>query len=142
MAALIDGFAVHHWTGIPVGEADGAATSRDNHIFASKCQCLRFILIDEISMISAQLLAQIEILVGKVVRRRNPYRGRSDGSTRRFGGVNALLFGDWWQIRPVKQTPLFEQPSVAKSGSALEGLQLVWGRGRDCLQRVWELTQH
>ena len=40
MAALINGFTVHHWTGIPVGEADGAATSRDNHIFASKCQCL------------------------------------------------------------------------------------------------------
>ena len=41
----------------------------------------------------------------------------------------------------MKQTPLFEQPSVAKSGSAFEGLQLVWGRGRDSLQKVWEITR-
>ena len=37
MAALIGGFAVHHWTDIPVGDADGTATTRDNNKLASKC---------------------------------------------------------------------------------------------------------
>ncbi len=52
-----------------------------------------------------------------------------------------LLFGDWWQLRPVKSTALFDQSSKAHSGSAYEGLQLLWGRTRDGLQRLWELTQ-
>ena len=63
-----------------VGEADGTATTRDKNKFSAKCQRLRFILVDEISMISAQLLAQIEILVSNVVRRRSSYKLRSDGS--------------------------------------------------------------
>eukprot|EP00973_Karenia_brevis_P062617 8705732-Karenia_brevis.AAC.1 len=52
-----------------------------------------------------------------------------------------MLFGDWWQLRPVKQTALFAQPSKAKSGSSFEGLQLIWARDRHSLQRVWELTR-
>ena len=101
---------------------------------------LALILIDEISMISAQLLAQIEILVGKVVRRRNPYRGRSDGSTRPFGGVNTLLFGDWWQLKPVTGTCLFSNPANAPSFTAWYGLMLLWGERPDAVHRCWDFV--
>ncbi len=130
MAALIGGFTVHHWTGLPVGEADGTATTRDNNKFSAKCQRLRFVLVDEISMISAQLLAQIEILVSRVVRRRSVYKLRPDGSCRPFGGVNVLLFGDWWQLKPVTGTALFTNPWDAPSFAAFHGQQLLWGARR------------
>ena len=58
---------------------------------------LRFLLIDEISMITAQLFGQLELVVRKVIRKRSIYKTRPDGTERPFGGVNVLLFGDWWQ---------------------------------------------
>ena len=46
MAAHINDYTVHRWTGLPVGEADGCSFTRDNHKFSTKCQCLRIIIID------------------------------------------------------------------------------------------------
>ena len=91
MAAHIGGMTIHHWTGIPVCEAEGASLTRDNNRFPAKCQTLRFILIDEISMVSAQLFGQLEIIVTKVIRRRNTYKVRSDGTERPFGGTIGQL---------------------------------------------------
>eukprot|EP00973_Karenia_brevis_P074496 10351907-Karenia_brevis.AAC.1 len=86
-------------------------------------------------MVSAELFGELERRATQAARGTGTYKFRPDKSARPFGGFNVLLFGDWWQIRPVKQTALFENPSMAKSGSALEGLQLLWGRDRNSLQR-------
>ena len=82
MAASINGETIHHWSGIPAMESEGASGSRDATALSTKCQCLRFIIIDEISMVSAELLAALERVVQKVVRsqggykkRKNPFRG-------------------------------------------------------------------
>ena len=141
MAAHIDGYTVHHWTGIPVGEAEGTASTRDNHAFATRCQSLRFLLVDEISMISAQLFGQLELIMAKVIRRRSPYRTRSDGTSRPFGGVNVLLFGDWWQLKPVTGTALFSDPEQAPSLVALHGLRLLWGDPPNCVHHCWDFQQ-
>ena len=126
MAAHIDGLTIHHWAGIPINAEAGRSGTKDATKLSTRCQCLRFIIIDEISMVSAELLAQLDLILRKVVRARSGYRRRcSDGSIRAFGGINVITFGDWWQLRPVKQTALFEQPSNAKSGSAFEGVQLI-----------------
>ena len=66
MAAHIDGFTIHHWTGIPVGEH--SQTTASLHKFANKCMHVRFVLIDEISMVSAKLFSAIEVLMRKVLR--------------------------------------------------------------------------
>eukprot|EP00973_Karenia_brevis_P063290 8797998-Karenia_brevis.AAC.1 len=92
-------------------------------------------------MVSGELLAELERRATQAARGTGTYKVRPDRSVRPFGGFNIMLFGDWWQLRPVKQTALFEQPSKAKSGSAFEGLQLIWARDRSSLQRVWELTR-
>ena len=80
MAANIDGFTVHHWAGIPVGEEEGTAGTKDTAKMSTRCQCLRFIIIDEISMISGELLTVLESLVTRVVRARSGYKRRADGS--------------------------------------------------------------
>ena len=51
MAALVSGFTVHHWAGIPIGEAEGTSTLQNANRLSTRCQCLRFILVDEIRMI-------------------------------------------------------------------------------------------
>ena len=53
MAALVSGFTVHHWAGIPIGEAEGTSTTKDANRLSTRCQCVCFIIIDEISVISA-----------------------------------------------------------------------------------------
>ena len=141
VASNIDGLTIHHWTGIPVGEAAGTSTTRDNHRFATRCQCLRFLLIDEISMVSAQLLGQLELIINKVIRRRNVYKIRDDGSSRPFGGLNVLLFGDWWQLKPVGGTALFTNPEMEGSGVALHGLRLMWGQPPNAVHRAWDFQQ-
>ena len=141
MAALIQGYTIHHWSGIPVNDTDGMGTTRDMQKLSTKCQCLRFILIDEISMVSAQLLGQLELVISKVARRRGLYKLRSDGTSRPFGGVNTLLFGDWWQLKPVSGTALFADPASASGGVTAHGLQLMWGEPPNAVHRCWDFTQ-
>ena len=138
MAALISGFTVHHWACIAIGEAEGTSTTKDANRLSTRCQCLRFIIIDEISMISAQLLAQLEVLVARVVRRRAIYRCRADGTSRPFGGINMLLFGDLWQLKPVTGTELFSNPDDARTGTAAHGLGLLWGAPPNAVHRTWD----
>ena len=140
MAAHIGGYTIHHWSGIPVAEEAGMSSTRDAHKFSTRCQSLRFILVDEISMVSAQLLGQLELLVSKVVRRRSLFKRRPDGTHRPFGGINVLLFGDWWQLKPVSGTALFADPATAGSSTAWHGLQLLWGAPPNAVHRCWDFT--
>ena len=59
MAAQINGFTIHHWSGILARNLEGEGTG-DAHKQSIKCQALRVILIDEISMISAELLGTLQ----------------------------------------------------------------------------------
>ena len=69
----------------------------------------------------------MELPVSRAIRRRSPYRLRADKkSPRPFGGVNVLLFSDWWQLKPASGTALFSNPSEARPGTALKGLELLW----------------
>ena len=135
MAAQIAGETIHHWCGISVVEGEGGSVVRDPNKLSTKCQLLRWLLIDEISMVSAYLFGQLEMAVLKVVRRKIPYRLATDGTTRPFGGINVLLFGDMWQLKPVTGLPLFAPPSEAKSRTAMHGCGLMWTQ----LRRCWEL---
>ena len=143
MAANIGGSTIHHWAEVPIcdNSEQRRAAPRDIGAVFLRCQNLRWILLDEISMVAAELFAELERRTTQAARSTGTYKLRPDKSQRPFGGFNILLFGDWWQLRPVKQTALFEQPSKARSGAAFEGLQLLWARSRNSLRRMWELTR-
>lgn len=118
------------------------ALTKDAHRFSTKCQCLRFILLDEISMVSAQLFGQLELIVAKVIRKRSLFKRRpDDGTSRPFGGVNVLMFGDWWQLKPVSGIALFADPALASSGVAAHGLQLLWGTPPNAVHRCWNFER-
>ena len=77
---------------------------------------MRGLLLDEPSMVSAELFAELERRASQAARGTGTYKLRPDKSARPFGGFNVLLFGDWWQIRPAKQTPLTEGPRPTDGG--------------------------
>ena len=146
MASNIGGYTIHHWGGITFKDDKGRELGnrsgrRDTSLLFHRCMNLRWLLIDEISMVSAELLAELEYLVTQAMRSQNTYKKRRDKSVRPFGGVNTLLLGDWWQLRAVRSTSLFDHPKSANSELARTGLLLLWGQDRNSAQGVWELLE-
>ena len=66
---------------------------------------MRWIITDEISTVSAELLGLLDSYLRRACAR-HPYarRGRQH---RPFGGINMVLAGDLWQLPPVLDTPFF-----------------------------------
>ena len=56
-AANINGYTIHHWSGIPIGEHDAVGGTKEGNKLSHEFQCLRLIIIDEISMVSAEIVA-------------------------------------------------------------------------------------
>ena len=135
MAASIEGFTVHHWSGIPTTKQEGSAGTKDTTALSIKCQCLRFILLDEISMMSAELLGALQRVVQKVVKSRTLWKKRAiDKTVMAFGGINVLFFGDWWQLKPVAGTSLFQSP-FGSPGVVQTSLGIFWGQGHNSIHR-------
>ena len=100
MAAQINGFTIHHWTGIPSRAVEGNTTG-SRHNQSIKRQALRVIILDELSMDSAELLGALGYVVKPAVRVQGAYKKRQDGSMRAFGGVNVVMCVGFWQLQPV-----------------------------------------
>ena len=140
MAAQINGYTLHHWSGIPARGEDGGATG-DRHKQSMKCQALRVIIIDEVSMISAELLGALEHVVSAAVRVRGTYKKRRNGDNRRFGGVNVVMCADFWQLHPVSGTFLASNPIYVSAGRAQNALSMFWEDNENSIHSFWQLTQ-
>ena len=91
-AAHMNGHTIHHWSGIPARNESGSCEGA-SHQLSIKCQALRVIIIDEVSMVSAELLGALQYVVTKAVRLRGTYKKRRNGSIRAFAGVNLVMCG-------------------------------------------------
>ena len=140
MAAYINGYTIHHWSGIPTRPKHGRNTG-DRHKQSIKCQALRVVILDAISMDSAELLGALEYVIRKATRGNGTYKKRSDGTTRAFGGANIVMCGDFWQLRPVNGTWLCSDPDEIEAGTAKDAMRLFWDEGVDTIRNVWILTQ-
>ena len=92
-------------------------------------------------MVSAELFEQLNGCICQAVSAVGTYKLRPDKTPRPFGCINLLTVADFWQLPPVGETALFERQSRAPSSTAADGLELIWGRSRRSLRRVWELTE-
>lgn len=139
-AAQINGYTVHHWSGIPARSEDGTSTG-DRHKQSIKCQALHVIIIDEVSMLSAELLGALEYVVAGAIRAQGTYKKRPDGSKRAFGGVNLIMCADLWQLHPVSGTFLASDFTVVPPWRAHNALSIFWEDGHDSIRSFWQLTQ-
>jgi hypothetical protein len=94
MAQQLGGDTLHHACGInPFGDnkpqdekSRGKASQRQADI-AERVMQWRWLIIDEVSMVSAELLAEIDMKLRQMVRAKNTLRGDAHGFARAFGGI-------------------------------------------------------
>jgi hypothetical protein len=117
MADLLGGDTIHHACGIPVmkkGVAGESQAQRQMDV-AKRVLQFRWLVIDEISMVSAKLFAEIDVKLRSTVRQVGTQKLGGDMVDRPFGGLNVLCCGDFWQLDPPMEDflPVF-QPSTYK----------------------------
>ena len=107
MATNVGGFTVHSFGEVPFVKDGVYITTAKNDgqsSMVTKCQKLRFLIIDEVENLGAGCLADLEA---------NIFAGMPDAGykykqdvpileqKRLFGGLNILMVGDFWQLDPV-----------------------------------------
>ena len=122
-AILIGGHTIHSLTMLPDGPG------KDFQELCRIWEGVDYLILDEISMIGARFLSQVN---ARMLRARGHDENRKDLP---FGGVNMIFTGDFGQLRPVRDPPLYSHTLVNHPGlvnaqvkggiSALRGV-LLW----------------
>ena len=113
----------------------------------TKCESLRWILVDEGSSASCENLGIMESNVRTNMReaadtyKMRPKTKGSPTEPRAWGGVNLLLFTDMWQLPPVRQIALFDKPFTQTDHRVQRIMGMVWSKDIDGINKFIELTQ-
>ena len=149
MAEQLDGDTIHHALGLNWnGASNGISEAKMLELCATTLQW-RWLFIDEISMVSAELLARLELRCRELVRDIAARKFASDrGEARCFGGLNVCFSGDLWQLPPPRGTFVGDVPwemitkaSNKKLALTIHGQELIWGYGGQGVQGMTELVQ-
>ena len=114
---------------------------------AKKLLQWRWLIMDEISMVSARLLAQMDVKLRDVIRDIGTAKVGSDKRDRPFGGLNVIMCGDFWQLDPpdggyLGSIPVEFIQNARKHNPAptvAHGQGLLWGGADHGVQGVTEL---
>ena len=151
MAEQIGGDTLHHALGImPSGpQGPAAKESQRQTDVAKRVQQWRWLFIDEISMVSPQLLAEVDQKLRDVVSKIGSMKAQQTGIDLAFGGLNVLFAGDFWQLGPPSGGVLAAVPveflrrarQYAAAPTVAHGQSIFWSRGPGCVQGLTELTE-
>ncbi|SMR46491.1 unnamed protein product [Zymoseptoria tritici ST99CH_1E4] len=108
----IRGSTIHTFLSIPVGGKFALLQGQPLTTLQNKLDGVMYIIVDEKSMVSLKLLYQIDSRLRQACPRRKDQP---------FGGFSLLLFGDFFQLTPVGQKPLFH--TKLKSEDEVNGQQ-------------------
>lgn len=107
---------IHTTLKLPVqkdGRNTGMSPLTGNYlrIMRQQWKDIEFIIIDEISMVSYQMLCMIDLRLRQLKNKDAEF----------FGGLNVLVFGDLMQLPPIKRsgTQLFKQPPYLQPATHL-----------------------
>ena len=149
MAEALAGDTIHHALGLNwAGSGEGSGLKRLLELSLATLQW-RWLIIDEFSMVSAELFAQLERRCREIMRDLSIAKyGTFDGTIRPFGGLNVILSGDLYQLPPPRGTFVGDVPwqfltgkLAAKTPLAAQGQRLIWGSKAEAVQGVTELTR-
>ena len=152
MADLLQGDTIHHAFNIPVY---GHKLSTKPAQYGSKKEIenakavlqYRWIIIDEISMVSAKLLADIDTKLRSLARDVDLYARDAKNQMRPFAGINLLCSGDFWQLPPPADGFLGDIPceyikasrKFTPAPNVAHGQSLVWSGVKTGIQGVTQL---
>lgn len=94
-AVLINGYTIHALTFLPQVSGQGFAREKE---LQELWKGVKYLVIDEVSMLSAQFLAQISKRLGIATGKQ----------ALPFGGLNVIFTGDFGQLPPVKLKALYD----------------------------------
>ena len=152
MADQLDGDTIHHALGIQPFEKDGPGSSGANLTETARgLRHLRWLIIDEISMVSAAFLASIDMQLRSIMTNVHKTKKDGDNRSRPFGGLNVILVGDFCQLDPPSGVPLAGIPAeyvqssrrFLPAATTAHGQSLLWGCGtyEEAVQGMTELTE-
>ena len=107
-AVAIDGTTVHTALKISLSRLLPLSTEVA-HQYRALFKYVKMIIIDEISMIGAELLTQIDSRLKQITGNFNT----------NFGGVDVIMIGDLRQLPPVRATPIYKQQKQRIVGAIL-----------------------
>lgn len=132
-AILIGGQTLHSYLGIGLAKGTACELARNVRKVPSCYKLLRrldALIIDEVSMMDAELLEKVSEYLG-ILR---------DREETPFGGVRVLLSGDMCQLPPVKGTYCFKTPLWETAGLVMHVLRHVYRQDGDA--RFLELLEN
>ena len=89
-AALIDGRTVHSWSGLGILDKEFTTKDRISYAVRTRVKYTDVLIIDEISMLPAYYLDNIDRVCKTIRKNDEP-----------FGGIQVVLLGDFLQLPPV-----------------------------------------
>lgn len=120
-ATLIDGKTVHSWSGLGIYDKEYDPKSKDIKLYNTwdRIKYTDVLIIDEISMLPAYYLDNIDTLCKQIKRNKKP-----------FGGIQVIFLGDFLQLPPVPpKSPIegmnYDYAITAKSWKAA-GIQYCY----------------
>ena len=99
-AANIRGQTLHTALGFNFGNQHHSLSDKKRDEKRTHLQNLRLVIIDEISMVKADLLYQLDMRLKEIMQK----------PTKAFGQVAIFAFGDMLQLRPPRANFIFEEP--------------------------------
>ena len=143
MASRINGSTVHSWAEVEWKKAGpkggmhvqvGSKNSQDMSSMAAKMELCRWLFVDEVEAVGAEILGVMEQHISEAARRRL-YKFRGDNADplnqRCFGGLNLCFFGDLWQLPPVLQVGISSNPFRLGSNishQVRKTMEFFWGK--------------
>ena len=135
MANDLNGDAIHHAVGLNwQGIGDERISGHKLLDLSARALHWRWFLIDEISMVSAEL-GRLELRCKELVRDLAQSTYAQDAAhARPVGGLNVILAGDMWQLPPPRGSFLGDVPwkrltqcKTKKVAHTIRRQELVWG---------------
>ena len=138
-AEQLDGDMIHHGVGLHGRKVDANVGSARMTELKRRGTVWRWLVLDEISMVSAELLCRLEMRCREI--------GPQDAMP--WGGLNVVLAGDLWQLEPPKGTFIANLPlqwlshgTSSKRPPAATGQALIWDtNAKHGIQGVTELIE-